>query len=158
MLRGLLIVIIISAASLLVFAQTAKIEDLKWMAGCWEQRNDVRKTLITEQWMKPAGDAILGMGRTVRNGKVTGFEYMRIEQTADGLVFISKPKENADETQFKLIRSAAGELVFENPAHDFPQRVIYKLGGANLTGRIEGKMNGKDRAIDFPMMRVKCEP
>ena len=82
---------------------------------------------------------------------------MRIEQTQDGMVFISKPKENPEETVFRLIRSTPSEFVFENAAHDFPQRVIYKIEGVKLTGRIEGKINGKEKAIDFPMTRAKCE-
>jgi hypothetical protein len=132
------------AVSISVYGQsTAKLSDFGGMAGCWEQKNESKKLLITEQWMKPIGDSILGMSRTVRNGKTTGFEYMRIEQAADGIVFISKPKENPDETVFKLIRSTSSEFVFESAAHDFPQRVIYKIEGAKLTGRIEGKMNGK---------------
>jgi hypothetical protein len=137
-------------------AQT-NLSDLAGMAGCWERSDKAKGLLITEQWMKPAGTSILGIGRTVKNGVTTGFEYMRIEQTQDGIVFISKPKENPEETVFKLIRSTPGEFVFENAAHDFPQRVIYKIEGVKLTGRIEGKISGKEKAIDFPMTRAKCE-
>jgi hypothetical protein len=154
---GALIVTIGLATQVGALAQSAKLSDFGAMAGCWENRDAAKKTLISEQWMRPAGDAMLGMGRTVRDGRVTGFEFMRIEERPDGIVFISKPKENKDETTFKLIRSTTNEFVFENPAHDFPQRVIYKIDRHNLTGRIEGKINGKERAVDFPMTRTKCE-
>ena len=132
------------------------INTLAGMAGCWEQKDAAKKLLISEMWMSPAGTSILGMGRTVKNGKTTGWEYMRIEQRDDGLYFVSKPKENAEETAFKLIRSTLNEVVFENKDHDFPQRVIYKLQGTKMTGRIEGDNNGKFLGIDFPMTRVKC--
>src|SRR5438045_792337 len=90
-----------------VSAQNKVIElkDLAGMAGCWERKDDAKKLLISEQWMAPAGTSILGIGRTVKNGATTAFEYMRIEQRADGLFFVSKPKENPEETSFKLIRS-----------------------------------------------------
>ena len=133
------------------------IADLGGMAGCWERKDATKKLLITEQWMSPAGTSILGMGRTVKDGKTTGWEYMRIERRDDGLYFVSRPKENAEDTSFKLIRSTLDEVVFENKEHDFPQRVIYKLQGEKMTGRIEGTMNGKERGIDFPYKRVKCE-
>ena len=133
-----------------------KLGDFDGMAGCWEQRNDTKKLLISEMWMSPAGTSILGMGRTVKNGKTTGWEYMRIEQRDDGIYFVSKPKENAEDTAFKLIRSTLNDVVFENKVHDFPQRVIYKLQGTKMTGRIEGINNGKFLGIDFPMNKVKC--
>ena len=141
----------------MISGQTAKLSGFAAMAGCWEKIDDAKKMIISEQWMKPAGDAMLGIGRTVKSGRMTGYEFMRIEQTPDGIVFISKPKENLTETTFRLLRSTLTEFVFENPNHDFPQRVIYKVSESTLTGRIEGKLNGKDRAIDFPMTRTKCE-
>ena len=132
------------------------INTLAGMAGCWEQKDAAKKLLISEMWMSPAGTSILGMGRTVKNGKTTGWEYLRIEQRDDGIYFVSKPKENAEDTAFKLIRSTLNEVVFENKDHDFPQRVIYKLQGTKMTGRIEGNDNGKFLGIDFPMVKVKC--
>lgn len=61
------------------------------------------------------------------------------------------------ETAFRLIKFSASEVVFENPTHDFPQRIIYRLDKANLFARIEGTNNGKFIGIDFPMTKAKCE-
>jgi hypothetical protein len=131
--------------------------DFKVMAGCWESRDDSKKLLISEQWMSPAGTSILGIGRTVKNEKTTDWEFMRIEQRPDGIFYVAKPKANSAETDFKLISTDESRFVFENKAHDFPQRVIYTVTKDSFTGRIEGEMNGKSRGIDFPMNRVKCE-
>lgn len=133
------------------------IQDFDGMAGCWERNDPSKGLLITEQWMKPAGTSMLGMGRTVKNGKTVEFEFMRIEQRADGIFFVAKPSTNKDETSFKLKSSTLNEVVFENPEHDFPQRVIYKLNGKTMTGRIEGTNNGKAMAIDFPFTKAKCD-
>jgi hypothetical protein len=47
--------------------------------------------------------------------------------------------------------------VFENAAHDFPQRVLYRREAADrLVARIEGLRNGQPRGIDFPMQRMAC--
>ena len=145
---------VILAASIGVHAQTATIENFAGMAGCWERNS--KGSLISEMWMKPAGSSILGMGRTVKGGKTVDFEMMRIEQREDGIYFVAKPKSNAEETPFKLKSSAAGEFVFENLQHDFPKRVIYKVNGTSLTGRIEGAENGKSKGFDFPMTRTNC--
>ena len=53
---------------------------------------------------------------------------------------------------------SANELIFENPQHDFPQRVIYRLQtDGSLLGRIEGVSKGKEKAVDFPMTRAGCD-
>jgi len=137
--------------------KVTEISDLGAMAGCWEYNNVKNPAFVSEQWMKPLGSSMIGMGRTVKKGKTTDWEFMRIEQRDDALYFIAHPKANKTETAFKLISSTAREVVFENKEHDFPQRVIYKLGDKTLTGRIEGNFNGKVLAIDFPMVRAKCE-
>ena len=49
-------------------------------------------------------------------------------------------------------------VVFANPAHDFPQRVIYKVASdGSLLGRVEGRENGREKGFDFPMKRVSCD-
>ncbi len=133
-----------------------EIADFDGMAGCWEQKDVAKKLLISEQWMLPAGTSILGVGRTVKDGKTVDYEFMRVEQRADGIYYVAKPKENNEETAFKLIRSTLNELVFENKAHDFPQRIIYKLMSTKMIARIEGDNKGKFMGIDFPMNKVKC--
>ncbi|NOT48580.1 MAG: hypothetical protein HOP17_12615 [Acidobacteria bacterium] len=150
-------VVLLSVSGLAQTNPVTSIEDFGGMAGCWERSDKAKSLLISEQWMKPAGTSILGMGRTVKGGKTVDFEFMRIEQRADGIFYVAKPSANKEETSFKLKSSTPNEIVFENPEHDFPQRVIYKLQGMKMIGRIEGNNNGKPMGIDFPMNKVKCE-
>ena len=136
----------------------ATIESFAFMKGCWAIERPERKVQIVEQWMAPAGGTMIGMSRTMRDGKTTGWEYMRIESGDSGIFFVSKPKENKEETYFRLKTSAMNELVFENPDHDFPQRVMYRASGPDsLNARIEGMQNGKSSGVDFPYKRVKCD-
>lgn len=141
------------------FGQEAKptIDSLSWISGCWEQNDAVRKRFGSEHWMKPLGGSMIGMSRTVKNGKTADFEFLRIVQDDTGIHYISKPSQNAEETSFKQIKSTLTEVVFENPTHDFPQRIIYRLDKTNLFARIEGINNGKAMGIDFPMTRAKCD-
>lgn len=134
------------------------VEDFAFLRGCWEIDRPERKSRITEQWMEPSGGTLLGMSRTVRDGKTAGFEYMRIEARTDGIYFISKPSENKEETAFRLKQFTTGNAVFENPTHDFPQRVIYRSDNTDtLSARIEGTQNGKSSGVDFLYKRVKCD-
>jgi hypothetical protein len=49
------------------------------------------------------------------------------------------------------------EVLFENPAHDFPQRVGYRRAGPDaLHAWIEGTRNGQPRRVEFSYRRVSC--
>ena len=159
--HSLLIVLAVAAKGLgqaSVETGRVTIESFAFMKGCWAIERPERKVQIFEQWMAPAGGTMIGMSRTMRDGKTTGWEYMRIESGDSGIFFVSKPKENKEETYFRLKTSAMNELVFENPDHDFPQRVMYRASGPDsLNARIEGMQNGKSSGVDFPYKRVKCD-
>lgn len=139
-------------------AQANPFAPVDWLAGCWAQSG--REAGSVEQWMAPAGGLMLGMARILKNGRVVEFEFMQIRADADGkLSFIAQPQ-GKPPTEFGLLRHKDGEgaeAVFENAAHDFPQRVIYRREAADrLVARIEGTMKGKERGIDFPMQRAAC--
>lgn len=131
--------------------------DIAWIAGCWEMTVAEKDLRISELWMKPAGGMMIGAGRTVKAGKTVDYEFIRIVDEADGIFYVAKPTANKEETRFKMIKSSAREVVFENPAHDFPQRVMYRLDGEKLHARIEGTRSGKTSGVDFPYTRAKCE-
>jgi hypothetical protein len=157
--RSIFVVCLLAVFSPIVVSQTAapmRLSGLDWLAGCWEMKNEKRGTLITEMWMKPEGDAMLGVGRTLKAGKLIDFEFLRIVEDANGLSYISRPSSNKEDTAFKMIRSAASEIAFENPTHDFPQRILYKREGDRMKARIEGSTNGKLRGVDFLYTRVFC--
>jgi hypothetical protein len=137
-------------------AQKPTVASAAWLAGCWSGEN--RGQEFTEQWMKPAGEAMLGMSRTVAKNKLADYEFLQIRQQDDGEVYyIAKPSRQP-EAAFKLIKAGPQELIFENLQHDFPQRIIYRLAGdGSLVARIEGTKNGQSRGVDFPMKRVKCD-
>jgi hypothetical protein len=140
------------------FAQekTFTINELAWLKGCWSLNRNGRET--TEHWLKPAGGIMLGISRTVADGKTVEFEFTQIRQDAGGDVFFIAKPSGQPEATFKMIKGSADEVIFENPQHDFPQRVIYRLqGDGSLLGRIEGVSKGKEKSVDFPMTRARCE-
>lgn len=127
---------------------------LDWMAGCWTTRNGPLR--VDEQWTRPAGGMLLGLSRTIKQDRIVFHEFMRIE-TRDGAVTYT-PRIGAPQApvSFTLIRQTADEVVFENLAHDFPQRILYRRTSNGLFARIEGSQSGKERAVDFPMLRTSC--
>jgi hypothetical protein len=129
------------------------ITQLSWMAGCWQMVDSEEVT--EEQWMGPRAGMMMGMSRTVRNGKVTVFETTRIEQHGDVVVFSAQPSGQPGGS-FPAKVVSLREAVFEELKHDFPQRVIYRNGGDSLLASIEGMQNGKLVTVPFPMKRTEC--
>jgi len=134
-------------------AQTRTLADLAWMVGSWET-GPGGKRQIEEHWTQAAGATMIGMGRTVAGEKTVEFEYLRIEQRADGIYYVAHPKAQCPGTDFKLTRASATEAVFENPQHDFPKRIIYRKGeDDSLTASVDGGEGTK--AITYAYRRMK---
>jgi hypothetical protein len=129
--------------------------DLKFMTGCWAFEANGRR--VEEHWLAPAGGSLLGVSRTVAGGKTADYEFLQIRDLPEGLTYIAKPS-NQPEARFVISSRTADEIVFENPAHDFPQRIRYRRDGDHLRARIEGTIKGKPREIDFPYARTPCVP
>lgn len=127
-----------------------------WLAGCWESRRGERVTL--EMWMPPAGGLMLGASRTVVGGTTREFEQLRIRARDGRLVYTALPS-GQRETDFTTPAAPGDPLVFENLAHDFPQRIAYRRVGADsLVARVEGPgAGGATRGFDLAMRRVRCD-
>ena len=129
------------------------IKDVSWIAGCWAFERGTRQ--VAEHWMAPAGGTMMGVSRTVSAGKTSEWEFLIIREGPNGLEYVAKPSRQP-ETTFTAAKASANEVAFENPAHDFPKRIVYKRDGDALTAAIEGPMNGQNRRIEFPYTKAAC--
>ncbi len=135
--------------------RAADIAALDWLAGCWSY--DGRAPGSGEVWMPPAGGTMFAMSRVVKQSRTIAHEFMQIRSDDSGsLVLIASPSGQAT-ASFRLIETGIQSVAFENPDHDFPQRILYRRDNDKLAGRIEGVSDGEPLAIDFKMTRVDCE-
>jgi len=137
-------------------ADDAQLGQLSWLSGCWRAEGGDPGSV--EHWLPLAGGTLIGVSRTVKDGKTVAHEFMQIRRTDAGqIVFIGLPS-GQRETTFTLKSLDADSVTFENPTHDFPQRVIYLRASTDrIVGRIEGLADGKLRGIDFPLHRIACD-
>ena len=140
---------------------TKAVSVMSWVYGCWGGKVNQRD--FREQWMPLRGNTLLGIGSTEFQDKLASYEYLRIEGRADGVYYVALPSEQK-EAAFKLVsavhdnRDNADIFTFENPQHDFPQRIIYRRGTEGwLYATIEGKLSGQDRQVTYPYRRIDCE-
>lgn len=119
-----------------------------WMAGDWETRDAT--SYVEEHWTRPAGGAMLGNSRTIKNGKMVEFEFLRIEARVDGIFYVPQPS-GKPPVDFKFTPTTSNEAVFVNPGHsDHLKKIIYrKNADGTLTARIEGGNNDKSFTQDW---------
>ena len=110
-------------------------DQLNWLSGYWTAEIDGTK--MEELWLSVSNGSMIGIHRdTFKSGKVF-FEYLRIEQIGNSIIYFASPQ-GRKPTRFQLISIEQNKVIFENPEHDFPQRIIYTLNYDTLVARIEG--------------------
>jgi hypothetical protein len=93
---------------------------------------------------------MFAISRTITAGKTSDFEFLRIEKTSDGITYFAAPKGRNPPTPFKAVRIEDRRVVFENPQHDYPQRVIYwREADGTMHARIEGNERGKEKSSEW---------
>lgn len=111
--------------------------DFAWLAGLWCGSAD--GTDSEEYWTAPRGGLLLGMHRDLDQGRVSGFEFMRIAYDAGSATLFAQPGGRAPATAFTLSEYGPGRAVFANPDHDHPKRVSYERRDENtLFASIDG--------------------
>lgn len=98
------------------------LEQLSWMAGSWQSEDG--DVFMQELWTEPRGGVMLGLHRDVKAGRPAAWEFLRIEDGPDGLVYMASPR-GAPATPFELVSLGDRRAVFANPQHDFPKRLVY---------------------------------
>ena len=98
---------------------------------------------------------MLGVHRDVVNGKAVNYELLRIEMQGNEVVYTSIPN-GKTATSFRLTSVVERRVVFENPAHDFPQRILYWSSQEDeLCARIEGPQGGKVVGEEWCWTRIR---
>jgi hypothetical protein len=147
------LVVILAAAGADGAPETRGIRQLAWLRGCWESVSEART--VEEQWTAPRGRSMVGLSRTVRGGELAAYELVVIRERGDRLVYIAHPS-GQPSAEFLSTSLSEGSVTFENPGHDFPQRIGYRRQGPSLQAWIEGTKDGQARRVEFPYRHVAC--
>jgi hypothetical protein len=138
----------------LAMVAAAGVDRVAWLQGCWEMSSGGRT--IEEQWTTPRGGVMLEVGRTVREGRLIEYEFVVVREDGDQLAYEAHPS-GQPSAVFRTNEVGDARVVFENPEHDFPQRVGYERTSADtLAAWTEGTANGRELRVDFAYRRVAC--
>lgn len=124
-----------------------------WLTGRWCAADGDEQ--VEELWLSPRGTTLLGLSRTTNAEETVAFEYLRIVEAGGELQYVAQPA-GRPPTVFSLGASGEQWVRFENPAHDFPQRIEYRRDGDRLRAEIAGPGDGgRELVISFDYRR--CE-
>ena len=148
MMRSLMLVLLLPV---LAFAQApARVASLTWMTGTWVHEADGSR--VTESWVGPANGMMVAANLSAFPGGKRFHEFLRIADTPDGFSYYASPGGRAPE-EFKLKELGERRVVFENPAKEFPRRILYWRDGDALMAKIEGTLNGAAKAEEWRFAR-----
>ena len=123
------------------------VADLAWMSGRWESVNG--RNWTEEVWSTPRGGAMLGFSRSVREDVGRDFEFLRLAAGPDGTpTYFAQPGGGAP-VAFRLVAHDRASATFENPNHDYPQRIIYRRYGRSMTATISSIDGSGERSWSY---------
>ena len=132
------------------------IENASWLIGEWQ--NTSSEGILTETWEKLNDSTYAGKSFFVMGKDTVSSETIRLEQHGKTLLYIPTVKDQNNEQPISFVQTSSSnkQLIFENPKHDFPQKISYtQTNKTSLTAEISGLVNGKKKSQSFPMQKVK---
>lgn len=133
-----------------------ELQRLNWLVGDWSTEPDENGESFEEHWMAPRRQEMFGIGRTLRDGRERFVEYLRIAVDVDGVVYHAAPGGRLPATPFRAVEYGPRRAVFENPEHDFPQRIHYELlADGRMRVRIGADVNGTLKTSEWLLQPVR---
>lgn len=137
--------------------KTLKLKNAEWLLGNWGSTSPEGRWV--ENWKKINDTVFNSESYFIVNEKDTVFgETVVLSQVKGNVDFtVSVPKQNDEKpVRFDMTGMTDKEMVFENPVHDYPTKIVYtEPVKDSLVAIIYGKKDGKDKSETFKMKRIK---
>lgn len=156
-----LLLLAMSLLSVFVSCQKeTEIDKLDWLVGTWEQQTE--NGTFTEVWTKTSqkdengnqADYLQGTSSLVKNGETLFSEQITLTEKENKLVYsvIAGEQNGGQAVDFTTTKIEKGDLVFENPTHDFPKKITYKLVTKDS---LYAEISGDGKSQGFPFKKKK---
>jgi len=123
---------------------------LKWLIGNWK-RTDVKPGQSgTETWSVTSATSFKGLGVTLKGKDTVSLEKLSLIIRGNDIFYVADVTGNPKPVYFKMTSITGNSFVCENPEHDFPKKISYKLVGNKIEASISG--NGKSIPYNFVKM------
>lgn len=97
------------------------------LEGTW--RMNTKRGAICEEWKKMDKNYLQNKGYMIKGKDTIINERVALTNTKEGIFYTSivEDQNKKQPIAFKMTKAEGNMFVFENPAHDFPKRIVYKL-------------------------------
>jgi hypothetical protein len=153
---ALILVILLLFASCGKSKEISKIVGKDWLLGKWENKSDEGNLL--EIWTKTNDSIYIGESYFIKEKDTLHSEKIQLKQKGEDLFYIPTVKgQNNDKPVTFIFKDTIGKkLVFENPKHDYPQKIIYsQLSKDRMIILISGIQQGKVSSIKYSLKKTK---
>lgn len=127
------------------------------LRGSWVMKTDNAK--IYEHWMAVGDSVLIGSSyRVTEYGDSILLERLTIKYINDTLCYIPTlvDQEDYKPVVFKLSLINNKQVVFENPLHDFPQRIEYQwVGTHEMQAFVSGTFQGQASILKYHYKRIR---
>ena len=126
-----------------------------WLPGTWEISDGENR--MAERWYRIDSMNMVGESWYFSGGDSLLMEKLRIHELDSGIYYFAEVtnQNQGRRIDFRLTSSEQNRWVFENPGHDFPQKIIYeRISADSLKASVEGVQEGKIRREEFRMRRA----
>lgn len=137
-------------------AVSGPIDRIGWLQGSWAGGTPGKQML--ETWRRQNDSTYAGKSVLIKGADTLLLETVSLEQRGGQLYYVPtvNGQNEGKPVRFTLTHITDRRLVFENPAHDFPQKVSYTLIHADsLLAEISGTVQGQIKTRQFPMKRQR---
>ncbi len=97
------------------------------LEGTWKM--NTKRGAICEEWKKVNKNYLQIKGYMIKGKDTVINERIALTNTREGIFYTStvEDQNNKQPIAFKMTKGENNIFVFENPQHDFPKRIVYKL-------------------------------
>jgi hypothetical protein len=131
-----------------------KLEVANWLIGTWENKSDYGDMI--EIWNKSNDSLYVGKSYFIKQKDTLHSESIELIQKGDLVLYIPtvKGQNNDQPVTFQLTKQTPKQLIFENPTHDFPQKIVYQqITADSLVATISGMQQGKASSESYAMKK-----
>jgi uncharacterized lipoprotein YehR (DUF1307 family) len=133
-----------------------KIKSANWLLGKWETKTADGN--LSESWKQLNDSTFQGQSFFIKNKDTLHKESILLQQIGENLIYSAtiKGQNENKAVAFKMTSGTEKQLVFENPKHDYPQKITYtQIKKDSLVASISGVQLGKPSSEKFGMKKTE---
>jgi hypothetical protein len=127
---------------------------LQRLEGSWVAKMGNEE--VMESWKQESDTLFRGAGFEIAGSDTTLFETISlVKRSSDVFYIVSVPGQNDElPVSFRLTGSQEHEFTFENPDHDFPDKIVYRfIDDDHLQAIVSGIVRNEPRSLEFNFER-----